>query len=176
MYSVYKIPYWPFVPVGWLTWSSRRAGRRWPRSQVLMIACPEIQERRCITTSEEWLKTGFVQRNSSWWISGFSALKTLSKKNKVYICYPVLFWYNGSEFWFAQLDNSQALCILLPNYQPNVTPHDEEEGLSQGISTCSLLARGCPQKCLVQQMQGCWWRVCALYSVKRKLLMLKGGA
>lgn len=27
-------------PVGWLTWCSRWAGRRWPRSKVLMTACP----------------------------------------------------------------------------------------------------------------------------------------
>lgn len=56
MYSVCRIPYWPFVPVGWLTWCSRWAGRRWPRSKVLMTACPKAKERKCIATTKKRVK------------------------------------------------------------------------------------------------------------------------
>lgn len=57
MYSVCGISYWPFVPVGWLTWCSRWAGRRRPGSKVLMTACPKAKERKCIATTEKQAKT-----------------------------------------------------------------------------------------------------------------------
>jgi len=81
-----------------------------------MIARPKMQERRCITTAEEQLKTGFVQRNSSWWISGgFSALKILFKEKKGTNCHFET-TKNSTHFLvlsiglltIAQSDNSQG--------------------------------------------------------------------
>lgn len=190
MYLVCRIPYWRFVPVGWLTRSSRRAGRWWPRLEVLMIACPKIHKRKCITTAEEQLKPVVLY----WEIpadeipAGFSALKFYLRKTRYKFAVHCHFdtMKNSTHFWFWVL-----VCLLLLNQITHKvishvqTPthistqrssrHDKG-GLSQGTPPRTLCSSGDVHRSTqVEQMWGCWWRVCALYWVKRKLPTLKSG-
>ena len=172
MYSVCKIPYWPFVPVGWLTWCSRWAGRRWPRSKVLMTACPKAKERKCIATTKKRVKIEVLYWEITVDGSQDSQLQRFCfRKTRYTFAVPCYFDTVKTTHVVVQLLNLLATAhkvfihMLTPTHlSTQHTSHSGEGGLSQEDVYGGTL---------VEQMWGHWWRVCALHWMKAKLSALQ---